>query len=555
MSFLLTHAVERWADETPDHPAFRFNNEDLSYAELWQSAGRLAQTLVDNGVSHGDRVGIYMKKCLHMPVAVYGIMRAGAVFVPLDASAPLDRLQHMIEHCGIHVLVTQPTKANDICALLKKSNTDKSNTEKSTTKKSNFIDCVIGVSDTEPSNVRMISWQEVDSVSGNFSDAPIKAQDMAYIMYTSGSTGYPKGIIHTHHSGLSYAQLAVETYAINNDDRLGNHSPLHFDMSTLDYFAGPLAGATTVLIPEAYTMLPASLSQLVEDEKLTIWYSVPYALIQMLLRGVLEQRDTQSIRWVLFGGEPFPPKHLYALMALWPQARFSNVYGPAEVNQCTYYHVPRLSEHDSVADDNQPIPIGHIWQGAKAIIVDDAYLPVAEGEVGELLICSATMMSGYWQQPELNADAYYEQQITAGRSERYYRTGDLVAVNSDGLINFIGRKDRQIKIRGYRVELDEVENVLSSHPQVVESGVFQLPADDESLQIEAAVIVSQEGAVSADELREFAGRHLPVYALPASVCIHSSFPRTASGKVDRRALRKQAMQQTMKQAMKRTTRL
>lgn len=528
MNYLLTHVVERWAEETPDHPAFRFSGKDLSYADLWQSAGRLAQTLIDNGVRHGDRVGIYMNKCLESPVAVYGIMRAGAVFVPLDASAPTTRLRHMIDHCGIRVLVSHPPKAGNIHVLLNGSNRP---------------DCIIGMTGPGSSDVRIISWDAVDSVSENMPDVDVMAQDLAYIMYTSGSTGLPKGIMHTHYSGLSYARLAVRTYGLNCADRLGNHSPLHFDMSTLDYFAGPLAGATTVIIPEAYTMLPASLSQLVEDEKLTIWYSVPYALIQLLLRGVLEQRDAHSIRWVLFGGEPFPPKHLYALMEQWPQARFSNVYGPAEVNQCTYYHVPGPAD-----DTNQPIPIGRVWKDAEALIVDDADMPVVEGETGELLIRAPTMMCGYWDQPELNAAAFYEGRVAAGITDRFYRTGDLVAVNSDGLLDFIGRKDRQVKIRGHRVELDEVENVLASHPQVVESGVFLLPADDESVQIEAAVIVREEGAVSAGELRAFAAQRLPVYARPARVWIHSSFPRTTSGKVDRRALQAGAMQRTARQA-------
>lgn len=529
MKYLLTHALEHWAGKTPDHPAFRFNGKNLGYAGLWRSAGRLARVLMDNGVRRGDRVGIYMNKCLQTPITVYGVMRAGAAFVPLDANAPAARLRHMISHCGIRVLVTHPPKAKDIHGLLDGSN---------------GLDCVIGTDDPGNGAIRMISWDEVDSVPENPPDAAVMEQDLAYIMYTSGSTGLPKGIMHTHYSGLSYARLAARTYGLNRDDRLGNHSPLHFDMSTLDYFAGPLVGATTVIIPEAYTKLPASLSQLVEDEKLTIWYSVPYALIQLLLRGVLEQRDTRSIRWVLFGGEPFPPKHLYALMELWPRARFSNVYGPAEVNQCTYYHVP-----GPAADINRAIPIGRVWEDTEGLIVDDDDRPVADGEAGELLIRAPTMMRGYWGAPELNAAAFYKRRVTADICDRFYRTGDLVVVNSYRLLDFLGRKDRQVKIRGYRVELDEIENVLASHSQVEESGVYALPDDNGSLQIEAAVIVSQKGAVGANELRTFAAGHLPAYALPAMVSIHASLPRTTSGKVDRRALQAQALQRPARETI------
>jgi len=522
MNYLLTHALEHWAGETPDHPAFRFNGNSLDYAGLWRSAGRLARVLIDNGVRRGNRVGIYMNKCLQTPVAVYGIMRAGAAFVPLDANAPAARLRHMISHCGIRVLVTHPPKAKDIHGLLDGSN---------------GLDCVIGTDDPGNGAIRMISWDEVDSVPENPPDAAVMEQDLAYIMYTSGSTGLPKGIMHTHYSGLSYARLAARTYGLNRDDRLGNHSPLHFDMSTLDYFAGPLVGATTVIIPEAYTKLPASLSQLVEDEKLTIWYSVPFALIQLLLRGVLDQRDTRSIRWVLFGGEPFPPKYLYALMELWPQARFSNVYGPAEVNQCTYYHVT-----GPAADRDRAIPIGYVWDNVEELIVDDDDRPVADGEAGELLIRAPTMMRGYWEAPELNAEAFYKRPVTSDICDHFYRTGDVVQLNSEGLLEFLGRKDRQVKIRGYRVELDEIENALASHSQVEESGVYVIPGEDESLQIEAAVIIRDGGATGTDELRAFAAERLPLYALPARILIHTTFPRTTSGKVDRRALRALALE-------------
>ncbi len=169
-------------------------------------------------------------------------------------------------------------------------------------------------------------------------DVQRAGDDPAYIMYTSGSTGDPKGIVHSHSSGLSYALMAARLYDLNPDDRLSNLPPLHFDQSVFDYFSGCAAGACTVIIPEAYAeQLPASLSELIQRERLTIWYSVPHALIQMLLHGVLGKRDLSALRCVLYGGEPFPPKYLTKLMAAWPEARFCNVYGPAEVNQCTFH--------------------------------------------------------------------------------------------------------------------------------------------------------------------------------------------------------------------------
>ncbi|MEM1256122.1 MAG: AMP-binding protein [Cyanobacteria bacterium P01_H01_bin.21] len=365
----------------------------------------------------------------------------------------------------------------------------------------------------------------------------VMEQDLAYIMYTSGSTGPPKGIMHTHRSGLNYARMAAHTYGLTHTDRLGNHSPLHFDMSTLDYFSGPLVGATTVIIPEAYMKVPASLSQLAQDEKLTIWYSVPFALIQLLLRGVLEERELSALRWVLFGGEPYPAKYMYGLMERLPQARFSNVYGPAEINQCSYYHVPPLAKGQTMP--KEVAPIGQIWANAEERVVNDADQPVASGDIGELLVRTPTMMVGYWQRPDLNESAFYRTEI-AHQTAVFYRTGDLVHQLPDGNYQFVGRKDRQIKTRGYRIELDEVEAALVGHPHVEEAAAYGVSAEAGSHQVEAAVILKTETGLSEIDLLNYVGERLPGYAVPRKVAIATTFPRTGTGKIDRRALQQQA---------------
>jgi acyl-coenzyme A synthetase/AMP-(fatty) acid ligase len=310
-------------------------------------------------------------------------------------------------------------------------------------------------------------------------------------------------------------------------------------MSTFDYFSGPLRSATTVIIPEEYKLLPASLAQLVAEERLTIWYSVPLALIQMLLRGQLDQHDMSALRWVLFGGEPFPPKHLHALMRQWPHARFSNVYGPAEVNQCTYFHVPPLP--NAYADEQ--VPIGRVWENADGLILDEEDKAVEDGEVGELLIRAPTMMRGYWARPDLTDRAFYRASDDGGFERVFYRTGDLVQRLADGNLRFLGRKDRQIKSRGYRVELDEVEAVLLTHAGVEEIAVFAIADNEGSQQIEAAAILKPGFAATPHELLRFASGQLPAYAIPRSIRLYATFPRTASGKIDRKALAAQALAQ------------
>ncbi|MEL6327857.1 MAG: amino acid adenylation domain-containing protein [Cyanobacteria bacterium J06626_23] len=523
MMYLLSQILDRSAERFPQREAFRFEGEGLTYEQLLLRANGLALMLVNHGVRRGDRVGIYLNKGFESAIALYGIWKAGAAYVPLDPSAPIARTAYAINHCGIRHLITQKAKRTRMPDLLNAAP---------------GLAFILGLpkSFELASSIERCDWSEVVP-----SETPpavsLMEQDLAYVMYTSGSTGTPKGIMHTHRSGLNYAQMAAHTYGLTHTDRLGNHSPLHFDMSTLDYFSGPLVGATTVIIPEAYTKIPASLSQLAQDEALTIWYSVPFALIQLLLRGALHERDLRSLRWVLFGGEPYPAKYMYDLMAQLPQARFSNVYGPAEINQCSYYHVPPLTEVQPVPE--AVAPIGRIWANAEEIVVDDDGQPMPPGEVGELLVRTPTMMAGYWQQPVLNEQVFYRTKI-ASQTAVFYRTGDLVQQLADGNYQFIGRKDRQIKTRGYRIELDEVEAALVSHPQVEEAAVYAVPTDTGSRQVEAAVILKAGAGLTENDLLRFVAEKLPAYAVPKGVAIATTFPRTGTGKIDRRTLQQQA---------------
>jgi acyl-coenzyme A synthetase/AMP-(fatty) acid ligase len=275
-----------------------------------------------------------------------------------------------------------------------------------------------------------------------------------------------------------------------------------------------------------------------ETEQLTIWYSVPFALIQLLLHGVLEARDLSPLRWVMFGGEPFPPKYLRALMAQWPQARFSNVYGPAETNQCTFYHVPPIVE-----DSDEQIPIGQMCENAEGLVVDSKDQTVLPGQVGELLVRAPTMMRGYWGRPELNQEVFYRRSVFPDYEEVFLRTGDLVRLRKDGRnFDFLGRKDRQIKTRGYRVELDEIEAVLLSHEGVEEAAVFAVPDSEGSQLIESAVILKSNATHTSVDLTKQVSRLLPWYAVPVKISVMRSLPRTTSGKIDRRQLQEQAIE-------------
>nr|WP_309503938.1 amino acid adenylation domain-containing protein [uncultured Roseovarius sp.] len=509
---LLHEMVDRSAARDPNREAFRFLGNSLTYQALATLSSRLAGVLMDQGVRRGDRVGIYMNKALETPVALYGILKAGAAYVPIDPGAPVERVATMLEHCGVRHLITGNDKRAQVQALLDGKA---------------GLDCVIGLSDDPEGDAQSISWDAIRAAPPAAS-AKVISEDIAYIMYTSGSTGTPKGITHTHSSGLSYARAIADLYAITASDRFGNHSPLHFDISLFDYLCAPLCGATTIIIPEPYTKLPASLSELMEAERLTVWFSAPHALTQLLLRGVLDKRDLSTLRWVIFGGEPFPPKYLGALMAQWPHARFSNSYGPAEVNMCTYHHVDA-----PVTETTETIPIGRAWNIAEALILDENDEQVFPGEPGELLIRSPTRMRGYWRAPALNGACFYRRNVTDDITDVFYRTGDIVVEDGAHGMLFLGRKDRQIKIRGFRIELDEVEAVLAEHGNVEEAGSYTAR---EGTVIEAAVTLHGGSTVSANDLLRHCADRLPSYAVPQAVHIIDAFPRTTSQKINRRAL-------------------
>lgn len=503
---LIHRAMEASAARSPDAPAFSFDGERLSYGDLAERAARLAGTLQAAGVRRGDRVALLFEKSLESAVALFAVLRAGAAYVPLDPAAAPARNAAVLRRCGARVAITRGAQSRAVDALAE-------------------AEVVIGP-DAAPEGVETIPWSQ--ALAGPEGDASPSELDLAYIIFTSGSTGEPKGIMHSHQSGMAYARMAATLYGLRSDDVLGSLSPLHFDMSTFDYFCGPLAGACTSIVPEPHLRLPASLAELAASERFTIWYSVPWALSRMLLHGEMAAHDLSAIRWVLFGGEPFTPGHLAALTRALPQARFSNVYGPAEVNQCTFHHLPGEWREA----DGQP-PIGRAVPNADCRVVDEAG---REASHGELIVRAPTMMRGYWERPELNADVFTRLPGPGGVEETWLRTGDLAEVGPDGLLRFAGRRDRMIKTRGHRVELDEVEAALSAHPAVDEAAAWASDEGEGLVVIAAACTLRRGMQATPEEIAAAAAARLPAYARPARITLPTSFPRTTSGKIDRRRL-------------------
>ncbi len=514
---LLTDLVDRARLEAASvdgaAQALTDGSTSLNWYEYTDRVARVAAVLLDHGVRPGDRVAVRLTKSCDSFVSVHAAIRAGAIMVPLDPLAPPSFAAAVIADAGAEVLITDRRTAA-IAADLP------------------GVRSVImpGVNEfSPPEGVDGVAFVDEPGIDAAEPGDPVDAEpaDPAYIIYTSGSTGAPKGIVHSHASALAYARAAVVEYGLGPDDRLANIAPLHFDQSTFELYAAPLAGAVVLAVPDPVLRFPASVSELIAREGITVWYSVPYLLEQLSVRGALDERDLTALRWVLYGGESFPPSALATLMRQLPHAAFSNVYGPAEVNQCTAYRLPRPPDG--------PVPIGRAWRAAEIRLVDpdDRTVDVGPGGVGIIAVSSPTMMSGYWNRPDLTEAATY----VDGDGTRWYLTGDLGRSDDDGVFEFLGRVDHQVKVRGHRIELEAIDVLLREAAGVsAATVVVDRPATGDDRLV--ALVVSDEAQpVSTAAVDGLLRSRLPRYAVPAEVRVVGSLPRTATGKIDRNAAR------------------
>jgi len=517
MAYLLHQLLHESAARAPERVAVILEDRQLRYGELAGRANQLARLLRRCGVTRGDRVGVCMSKGPEALIALHAVMQAGGAYVPIDPLSPRQRAWTIVEDAGIRLMLTAREQAKRLGEPPIEGFT------------------MIEVDDGEPpAATETTRWLGAEAIEAEpaapFEAEPLTELDLAYILYTSGSTGRPKGVAISHRASLAFVEWSVRALDICADDRLANHAPLHFDLSILDLFASMAVGATVVMVTHALSVFPQRLAAYVEDQRITCWYSVPSALIQLSLRGGLEPGMLSALRIVAFAGEVFPVRHLRALMDALPHPRYVNLYGPTETNVCTYYEVPGRPEVDA-----PPLPIGRACEGTEVLVVDEALCPVADGEEGELIVRGPTLSAGYWP---LDGDqrGFIERSTAPGLGpQRFYRTGDRVLRSPSGLLTFLGRSDHMVKSRGYRIELGAVEATLLRHPEVCEAVVVPVSHDVFGCTLQAFVVVEDE-AQDVRGLIAFCSSDLPRYMLP-EIELVAELPRTSSGKVDRRRLR------------------
>ena len=522
MSRLLPDLVVASARRHPERHAVVMEEHRLTYGELDTMSDRFARSLIAHGVRRGDRVALWLPKSPEAIMALYGVMKAGAAYVPVDPNAPPARLAAIARDCEVAGLVTLARRGAEL---------DEAFGARAPMRALWFADLTCAASTTpRVAGLPGVPWGAVSGEPAGPPDVRALEDDLAYLLYTSGSTGEPKGVMMSHRNALAFVEWATATFALTPEDRLANHAPFHFDLSTFDLFAAAAAGAALYPVPPRAASFPAAIARLWCEAGLTVWYATPSTLGLLLTHGGLADLDLSALRVLLFAGEVMPARVLRRLMALAPRARFANLYGPTETNVCTWYDVVSLPADDAA------LPIGTACSGDEVFVLDDALKPVPEGGVGELWVRGATVMHGYWGRPERTALAIQALELSPGLTDRAYRTGDLVRKRPDGQLEFLGRRDHQVKTRGYRVELGEIESTLHRHPDVDEAVVLAIPDEAISHRLRAVVVLKFGGTADAAALRAHCALTLPRYMVPETIAFRSRLPRTSSGKVDRRAL-------------------
>jgi acyl-coenzyme A synthetase/AMP-(fatty) acid ligase len=333
----------------------------------------------------------------------------------------------------------------------------------------------------------------------------------------------------SHQNALTFVEWCAAKFNIKSEDRLSNHAPLHFDLSVFDVYNAIGAGATVYLITEDLALFPTSLAKFIEDKAITVWYSVPSALILLLLHGNLEPGKVSQLRTILFAGEVFPMKYLRQLAELLPNVELYNLYGPTETNVCTYYQVDRKS----LADIDK-LPIGIACENTEVFAVNEQDEVVTEpGRTGELYVRGTCVTYGYWGDEEKTRKMVVPNRFQANFEEKIYRTGDLVSLREDGNYNFLGRRDSMIKSRGYRIELGEIESALLSHPGVREAAAVAIPDEIVGNRIKAVISAHTTHNLQAVELQHYCAAKIPKYMIPEHIEFRESLPKTSTGKIDR----------------------
>lgn len=509
---LVQEFLSQNAGDRPESLFIKEGNHTISYGVMDENTNRLARTLKRLGVTRGDGVALLLPKSISFFEAMLATLKADAYYLPLNPESPEERNRAILNHSGSKFVVCHEEHGAEARSLL-----------------------------LNRPDITLILWSP--KLSSGDSARSLRyensAEDVIYVLYTSGSTGEPKGVMIKHSNVTNYAEWTTSYFGINPEDRLSNHPAPNFDLSVFDIYSAMKAGASLHLVPPEASLFPIKIIDFIQENQLTVWNSVPSLYTSIRRAKALDSSRLTSLRALTFNGEVMPTSTLIEWMRACPSARFVNQYGPTETTCASLFY--ELSEIPT--NPATPVPIGVPITNTEAFALSQDGDVIGEGEVGELYIGGAGVGSGYLHDPEKTRSAYIARPNFPANSSQWYRTGDLVLLRAEGGFDFVGRKDFQIKVRGHRVELGAVEAAVSSLEYVASAAALGVP-EPRSKDIRIVVILVLNGIPNGitktfddADIRADLRRLLPDYMLPKTILRLEKMPLNSNGKVDRASLR------------------
>ncbi len=491
--------LDRTAAIYPERKVFHDLEKTVSFRELRQEAKAVGSTVAKMVPPH-QPVIIYMERSVNNIAAFLGCAYAGCFYVPIDKDMPVERIKMIIELlapkaviCDKKTEVTARELSGDIFVI-------------------RFETALEG--DVDEHTLAAIRFH-------------IKATDLLYVLFTSGSTGVPKGVTISHEAVTDFIEWICGCCGFDESTSFCNQSPFYFDVSLADIYVPLKTGAVTYIPPKSYYMFPQKVLSFIKEHQINTLIWVASALCNVVNCRAFDVCVPESVRFVVFTAEVMPCKHLNEWMRRLPNAMFSNMYGPTEATCfCTYYYV----KHEF--SDTDKIPLGKPCENSEIVLITDDDREAAPGEVGEICILGQCLSQGYYNDWERTREVFVQNPLNPYWTERMYRTGDLAYINEDGDIIFVGRKDFQIKRLGYRIELGEIEAAILSEQRIKSACCLFNKSTNEIIAIYTGEIAKKELGVCLRQI-------LPQYMLPNHYIHLDAMPLNLNGKIDRVSLKKE----------------